>query len=79
MTLRALPSEPDRYLNRTEMAASLRVSVSAFDKMRAAGVKAGDPCPQHTWGLRRVVFAEDAVRAWAIRRERAMRDGKMAA
>lgn len=77
--MRALPSEPDRYLDRRKMAASLLISVSAFDKMRAAGVKAGDPCPQHTWGLRRVVFAEDAVRAWAVRRERAAREARMAA
>jgi excisionase family DNA binding protein len=60
-----VPHEVERYVDRTEMAAILGVSLATLDRMVAEG------CPSETWGRRTRRFKPSEVVEWAKARRAA--------
>lgn len=64
MTVHGLPiPEPERYVNRAELAQLMGVGVRTVDRFRAEGM----PC--ESWGMRAVRFQPSRAIAWARARE----------
>jgi hypothetical protein len=56
--------EPERYISRTELAATMGLSLATVDRMVAEGM------PSVTWGRRTRRFRPSAAISWASERER---------
>lgn len=56
--------EPERYVNRAELAERMGVSVRTIERFVEAGM------PSETWGLRARRFKPSVCLAWARSRER---------
>jgi hypothetical protein len=63
-------SLPTTLLTRPEMAETMRISLRTFDEMRYEGKQQGFPCPQVTWGRRRVLFRPCDVERWGAEMQR---------
>jgi phage terminase Nu1 subunit (DNA packaging protein) len=60
-----LPTTPERFVTRQELADIMRVSTRQIDRW----VKDPDPMPSYTWGIRTRRFRVSEALAWAKRRE----------
>jgi phage terminase Nu1 subunit (DNA packaging protein) len=58
------PTSPERYVNRTQLAQLMGVSVKTIDRMVRAGM------PSETWGLRSRRFLASRALSWARTRQR---------
>jgi phage terminase Nu1 subunit (DNA packaging protein) len=59
-----LPSGPERYVTRRELAALMGVSIDTIDRLVVDGM------PSVTWGRRTRRFRPSVAIAWAAARER---------
>lgn len=68
MTVHGLPvPEPERYVNRGELADLMGVSLTTIDRW------VGEGMPSETWGLRTRRFRPSLAIAWARTRAHAVR------
>jgi hypothetical protein len=69
VTLVGLPTPPEPFLTREELARELRVHVNSLDKLRRE-----PDFPQERWGPRTIRFQLTPVLKWLRDRDRGRRD-----